>query len=259
MLRRVLIATVVLALALGASGCAGLPLNSSGDAAEAAALLKDAQEASSNLNSVGFFMTMNVDAAGQNFTMTMHGGAYLKGDQAGDMALQMALNGAGVPANAMQMVLRDDRIYFELNGTWHQLPGKLDLDQLEQADSQIGGLDLVNYVKDVHVESHTTFLGEPVTKIAATISGQDLLKAALGQINSSLGQAGDGSALQIPAGTFDVGDVRIVLYISDETHLMRAAHEDLTITVQGQKAHIVLDMSVVDVNQPVDIPNPSAV
>jgi len=252
MLRRSLIAAVSVVLALTAAGCAGLPIGSSGDAAEAVSILQRAEDASNKLDSMSFFMTMNMDAGGQTFAATMHGGGYLKGDQAGDMAFQMNMSGAGVPSTDAQFVLRGGQMYFELGGSWQRLPGTLNLDQLQS--QQLGALDIVKYVKDVHVEEHTSFLGEPVTKIAATIDGKQLLNSVLGQMNSSLGTSG---GLQIPNTAFDVGDVRVVIYVSETTQLMRALHEDMTVTVQGQKAHIVLDMSVVGVNQPVDIPAPT--
>ena len=251
MLRRSLIAAVSVVLALTAAGCAGLPIGSSGDAAEAVSILQRAEDASNKLDSMSFFMTMNMDAAGQTFSATMHGGAYLKGDQAGNMALQMNMNGPGLPNTDAQVVLRDGQLYLETGGSWQRYPGALNLDQFQA--KQLSGLDIAKYVKDVHVEDHTQFVGEPVTKIAATIDGKQLLSQVLGQVSNSLGQSG----VQLPSDSFDIGDVRIVIYVSETTQLVRAVHEDMTITVQGQKAHMALDLSVVGVNQPVDIPAPA--
>jgi hypothetical protein len=260
MIRRALIATVALLAAVTASGCAALPIGSSGEAADAASILQRADEASKNIDSLSFFMTMKGDVASQNFTILVHGGAYVKGDQAGDIAMRMTMLGAGLPSGSgdMQVVVRNGVGYLELGGTWQRIPGlTLSPDQLSQSQDALGALAIVKYVKDVHVESNTLFLGEPVTKIAAKIDAKNLLKSMLGDLNDSLGQAGAGSASQFDDVLNGLGDVRVVIYVSDTTNLVRAVHEDLDMKVDGQTAHMDLDMSVVGVNEPVDVPTPA--
>jgi len=258
MLRRALTALAMLLAAASAAGCAALPLGSSADAAEALSVLRQADEASKNVQSMTFYMTMKGDAASRSFTIDMFGGGYVKGERAGDMAFRMATNDPASPLGDFQVVVRDGIGYAAFGGSWHRLRAlAFNPDQIRQLESQLGALDIVKHVKDVKVESDTFFLGEPVTKISATIDARQLLTSLFGQLGSALGQSGS-STFQVPDEVVNgLGDVRVAIYVSDRTKLFRAVHEDFSMTLQGQTAHFALDMSVVGINEPVDIPTPA--
>jgi hypothetical protein len=260
MTRRLLTFAAFLALAVGAGGCAA----AGGDAGEALEILERAEQAEANVESITFGMNMKGEAAGQSFTMRVDGAGYVRGENEGDMVMTMAIEGPGVPPTTMQMVALDERLYANLGGSWQEIPGGLagapnagDATALEQ---QFAGLDIAEYVEDVRVERGTTFLGEPVTKIVGTIATEDLMRSVLGQLGSAgggaPGLAGLASAEQLLDGV-NVDDIRAVLYVSDVTDLVRAAHMEFAIDAAGQSMTFDIDMSIRSVNEPVEIPQPA--
>jgi hypothetical protein len=247
MLRRALLAVLALALAVVGAGCA------TADGRRAGELLQQAHAAQAELESMTFRMRMSGDVAGQAFTMTMDGGGYLKGDQAGDMVMQGVVEGAGVPATSFSAVIRDGRAYAGFGGIWTEMPVPAGADATAQLESQLAAFDFTQYVKDVSIDDTTVFLGEPVTKIVGVIDTADMLGALSGQLGdlSQLGGAG------LPADFIDgLGDTRIVVYVSDETHHVRAAHMSFNLEQQGQKMTMDIDYSLQGVNEPIEIPEP---
>ena len=83
----------------------------------------------------------------------------------------------------------------------------------------------------------------------------------MGGISSAggIGASGLGAGLdpsQLLQGV-DLDDIRAVLYVSDVTSLIRAAHMEFAIQAEGQSMTFEIDMSVRSVNEPVDIPQPA--
>ena len=239
MARRLLILLASLLLAAGAAGCAAVE----GDAQEALEILERAEQAQQDVESMTFGMRMRGEAAGQTFTIRVDGGGYVKGEDAGDLEMRMIMEGPGIPPTTMQMVALDGELYANLDGTWQEIPGGLatmgiDAGDASALEEQFAGMQIAHYVRNVEVESGTSFLGEPVTKIVGTIATEDLLSAVMGGISSAggIGASGLGAGLdpsQLLQGV-DLDDIRAVLYVSDFTSLIRAA-----------------------VNEPVDIPQPA--
>jgi hypothetical protein len=262
MARRLLILLASLVLAAGAAGCAAVE----GDAQEALEILERAEQAQQDVESMTFGMRMRGEAAGQTFTIRVDGGGYVKGENAGDLELRMLMEGPGMPPTTMQMVALDGEVHANLDGTWQEIPGGLatmgiEGDGASGLEQQFAGLQLAEYVRDVEVESGTSFLGEPVTKIAGTIATEDLVKAVMGGLTSAggLGASGLGAELdpsQLLQGV-DLDDIRAVLYISDVTSLLRAAHMEFAIQAEGQSMTFEIDMSVRSVNEPVEIAQPA--
>jgi hypothetical protein len=260
MLRR--LATLLAALALLAcvGGCAALGEGS--DGVEAAAILERATKAQESIESLSFAMTMSGEAAGETFSMQLDGGGYVKGDREGDMVMRMSMSGAGMPAMRVQMVSLDGRAFANMGGSWQEIPGGLgDIGAAGQAqlEQQLKGLDLTRYIKDVEVEKGTTFLGEPVTKIVGTIAVEDMMTGMFDQLGAAAGGVG---GLSDPSQLFeqiDIDDVRAAIYVSDVTNLVRAAHMDFAIDVDGQKATFDVDLSIDSVNESIEIPEPAVV
>ena len=126
-------------------------------------------------------------------------------------------------------------------------------DATAELERQLAAFDFTQHVTDVAIDDTTTFLGEPVTKIVGVIDTAGLINALSGQFGglSDLGGAG------LPADfTSGLGDTRIVVYISDETHYVRAAHMSFSLEQQGQTMTMDIDYSLQSVNESIEIPEP---
>ncbi|MCI0636704.1 MAG: hypothetical protein L0206_22720, partial [Actinobacteria bacterium] len=122
-----------------------------------------------------------------------------------------------------------------------------------QLESQLAAFDLTQHVRDVSIDDTTVFLGEPVTKIVGVIDTAGLMNALSGQ----LGGLSDFGGAGLPTDFIDgLGDTRIVVYISDETHYVRAAHMSFSLEQQGQTMTMDIDYSLQGVNEPIEIPEP---
>jgi hypothetical protein len=247
MLRRALLAIVALAIAVAGAGCATV------DGQRAADLLEQAQAAQAELESMAFRMRVSGDVAGQTFSMTMDGGGYLLGDQAGDMVMQGVVEGAGVPATSFSAIIRDGHAYAGFGGVWTEMPMPVGTEATAQLESRLTAFDFTQHVRDVSIDDTTVFLGEPVTKIVGVIDTASLMNALSGQLGglSEIGGAG------LPTDFIDgLGDTRIVVYVSDETHYVRAAHMSFSLEQQGQTMTMDIDYSLQGVNEPIEIPEP---
>jgi hypothetical protein len=272
MMRRILTLLVAGALAAGAAGCAGLP-GSGDDSAEAASLLQQASTAMNDLKTAAFTLQVTGTAEGQTFGFTMNGRANLKGENQGDFELHGSMNLPMMPATNFDIVAVDGSLWMRMPGQgWQQAPAGLGGAALgQQLGQQLGGegqselqkqiqqklanLDLTKFIKDVHVDKQTVFLGEPVTKISGTLDTRGLLSSVLGQLGPTSSELGGGISADQVLGA--LGDTHASLYISDTLHYLRAAHASLEIHAQGQKATIDLDFSIHDVNEPVEIKSPA--
>lgn len=246
-MRRVLLAVLALAIALVGAGCATV------DGQRAGELLQQAHAAQAELQSMTFRMRITGEMAGQTFAMTMDGGGYLLGEQAGNMVMQGVVEGAGVAPTSFSAIIRDGHAYAGFGGVWTEMPAPVGPEATAQLESQLAAFDFTEHVTDFSIDDTTTFLGEPVTKIVGVIDTAGLLDTLSGQLGglSDLGGAG------LPAEFTDgLGDTRIVVYISDETHYVRAAHMSFSMEQQGQAMTMDVDYSLQSVNEPIEIPEP---
>jgi len=253
MIRRVLTATFVVIAALLVAGCAGL---TSADGREASRLLQDAHAAQADLESMTFRMNLSGEASGQSFTMRFDGGGYLKGEQAGDFFMQGSMEAPGVQATDFKLVMRGGRMWMGLGGQWQEMavPGGT-LQSDAQLESQLADLDFSRFVTDVAVERDTTFLGESVTKVVGVIDTSGMLDSLVGQ----LAPLGGSFGTALPQDFKDaLGDTRVVIYVSEETHLVQAARITLSLEYQGETMSLTLDYYLTGANQPVEIPTPAA-
>jgi hypothetical protein len=258
MFRRLVTLLAALALLASVGGCAAL--DEGADGLEAASILDRATKAQESIESMSFAMTMKGEAAGETFSMQVDGGGYVKGEREGDMVMRASMAGAGIPAMRFQMVSLDGHGFMNLGGEWQEIPG-FAADEATQAqlEQQLQGFDFARYVSDVEVEKGTTFLGEPVTKIVGTIAIEDMMGGMFDQLGSSSGGLG---GLSDPSQLFsqvDMDDVRVAIYVSDVTNLVRAAHMEFAMEVEGQTATFDVDFSIDSVNEEIEIPEPAVV
>lgn len=257
MVRRALSALVTAVLALAAAGCASLPLVGQEDtSAEALALLERARASMEDVESIAFTMRIAGDLDGQRLAVLLKGAGYVSGEREGELALTLDADapGLGVPAMTVRAVVQGDRVAVDTGSGWQVLPGgTVEPEQLELLDSGFGQLDIAGYVSNLSVERSTTFLGEPVTKLGATLRTRDLLESMLGQIGEGLGSLG----VADPSGEIldSLGDLRVVIYVSDVTGLVKAVHESIEISQDGHTLALDVDLVVDSVNQPVELPD----
>ncbi|MFN8188233.1 MAG: hypothetical protein U0R69_14280 [Gaiellales bacterium] len=261
MLRRRLTLLAALLAALVAAGCTSLPGTSAEDAAAAKAVLEQANAAMEDARSLRFNLVMTGEASGQQFSMKMNGGAYLKGERAGDLIVEGVVEAPGMPRTSLGLISRRGAVYMNMGNGWQALPGGLGADatfpgQETELEAAMADFDFTKYVKDVKVERHTTFLGEPVTKIVGKIDTQALMGGMLDQLGGQLSGFG---ATPSTADLAGLGDVHATLYISEQTHQLRAAHISMSVEQAGQTVTIDLDLNILGINEKIKIPKPPAV
>jgi hypothetical protein len=114
------------------------------------------------------------------------------------------------------------------------------------AENPIQLVDLSQYVKNVDVEHGKLIDGELMTKVTGVIDTAALAKGALADVT---GAGGNGLDLSKP-----LGDTRVVLYLSDATHLPMRGLVDVPMDVAGQKIAMHLDFAYTSYDQKVEFP-----
>lgn len=237
MVRRALV-FVLAAVSLLAAGCTGA------DAQRAQELLAEAQAAEANLDSMSFVIRVWAEMDGQSFSIRLAGGGYLKGERAGDMVLAGTGEGLGSTMPPFRVLSLGGRMYMESNGVRQEIPASA-ADQALQ--SQLEQFDITRYVTDVRVTPGPDFAGESETRIEGVIDTSSLVGGLFEELGT-LTQLGGSSLPDVAEG---FGDTRVALYVSDTTHLVRAAMITMPMDIQGEKLEIHVDLVVRSVNQPI--------
>jgi hypothetical protein len=226
------------------AGCSGA------EAVEAQQLLQQAQQAQQNLKSETFTAKLTIDAQGQSFAVKLTGGGYSKGAHAGDMFIDLSLNGSTplpLPATSFRIVKRGTTMSMRFGDQRLTLPATQALGASGAAKANpLAGFDIARYVKDVKVEGGQTLNGKLVTKISGVLD-----TASLVQDVAKLGSLAQG---KVPSLDGQIGDTRVVAYIDDTTHLVVAALADVTAHGDGMNARVHLDYGLTSVNKRVAIP-----
>jgi hypothetical protein len=151
------------------------------------------------------------------------------------------VNGSGAPEldNLTMTIVKHGRAAaLQANGQTQRIA-------LPAARRQFGSpaemLDLARYVTSVSVE-RSEYDGRSADKIVGKLDTHALL-----------GSAGLASKLLEGAGVH-FGDIRAVLYIPRDTHLVEVMFADLDVQGGGQTAHLHLSIATRDVNKPLAIP-----
>jgi hypothetical protein len=232
-MRRGLALLLVTAVAAAVTGCSGA------DAQEAQTLLVESNAALAQVRSATFTARLTMTGGPQGFDMTMSGGGYSKGRHAGDFYIVATSD--TFPFRELTAVTRSGRMSMTVDGT--ALGG---VPVPPQETSPIELVDLEEYVKDVTVEHGKLIDGESMDKIAGVIDTAALTKGALAGITG----AGD-SGIDFSK---TLGDTRVVLYISEVTHLPMRGLVDVPIEVAGQKIEMHLDFAYTSYNTKIDFP-----
>jgi hypothetical protein len=240
-MRRTLAPLVVALAAAGFSGCAGA------EGEQAQELLLQSEQAVANVESFRFAARFWTSGADESLTMVMRGGGYSKGKRAGDFLVQTSVQGVPGFSN-FTMVSRKGALSMNAGGGWVPVPADA---ATAQQNAALGGFDFLPFIKDVDVEEGKLVGGEPMTKITGIINTEGLVDGVLGQ----LGGVSELSGLGAFGAAFE--DTRVVIYLSDVTHLPVRGLLDIPVKVLDERVTMHLDYALLGVNEPVKIPNPA--
>ena len=211
------------------------------DAQKAQDILQRAQEAEQAVTSESFLMKLSFTSEGQSAQLVMQGAGYAK---SGDFYLTMT---GSIPdqttALDLALVKQGDVVRFRLNGRTQTL-------SVAQAQQQLGSsvgrfsqfTELARYVKDGSV-SETDFQGRSADKLVGVLDAQAFFAGAAGISQSLLSQAG-----------LHFGDLRVVLLVPRDTHLVEALLADVTLSAGGKSVAMNMSFGITGVNQPVAFP-----
>lgn len=235
---------------LFALGLAALALSAcSGEQGQRAQqLLTRAEAAQARLTSATYEARMNVSMDGQRFSLTMSGGAYLKGRRAGDQLLRLRADGIpGAGSFDMRLTVRGRQASMSMNGQRFSMP--LTTSTKKQFDWSSTLVDLTRYVKQVKVHEGRSVNGERGATITGVIDTAGLLKGLTG-LDAFKQFAGK----SVPTSGFDelgkhLGDVRVALFVAERSGLIRSAVISLGIEAEGKKAELELTYRLDTVNR----------
>ena len=156
-------------------------------------------------------------------------------------AMLMTMRADDLPGfQKMQMVARPDGFWMKTDGGWQALPLP------SGATAGAEQFDILPLVKDVDVDEGQTVGGEAAVKIT-------------GILDPGSFQAGFTAGL--PEGVSvdaSFADTRVVVYLSEASRLPLRMLIDQSVEVEGQELTVRMDLALVNVNEPVKIPNPGA-
>ena len=245
MVRRALCLLLPISAALLLSACSGA------DAQRATELIAESHAAQAAVRSATYDARVSVSQSGKTYTFVMTGGGYLRGPRAGDQILSMQGEGFPVAVN-MSLAITRGRAFVRANGAWQSIGPA---GQMTDTSSNWAGLagQLTRYVKDVDVRENQVVAGERGTMVAGVVDTAGALEALSGLDAFSRGTGG-------ASPVFDeirkrLSDMRVVLFISSRTHLVRTMVINLDVKLDDGTAKLQMLYSLRSVNQPVSIPN----
>jgi hypothetical protein len=171
----------------------------------------------------------------------MVGGGYLKGKRAGDVYALLTADNIGF--RDLVFVQRGGQLTASIDG--RRLPPM----PAPDTGNPIETLDLGRYVKDVRVEHGKLIGGEPMTKLSGVLDTAVLVAESLSSF---------GGMAELSGGDFDLsealGDVHVVLYVSDVTHLPMRGLIDLPVNAAGEEFELHVDFAYTSINKRVVFP-----
>ena len=230
-MRSIALALTALLAACVLAGCSGA------DAQRAQELLQQSNQALLEVESFRFAgrMTMKGPDGLGEISLAMRGAATQKGA------------GASYPVPGFPettVVVRGQSAWIGMSGSWTPMPVP------PGQTSAAAQFDFTPYVEDVQVESGPLLDGEPTVKIAGVLDTAAFAQGMLAQLGSL---PGADSAL-VPDLSDALKDTRIVLYLSETTHLPLRGLLDMAMEAEGERFEMHLDFSMKGYDKPVRIP-----
>ena len=167
------------------------------------------------------------------------------GRHTGTPASIVTMRADGIPGFPLSVVTRGEDVWTKMgDSAWvRSVAPAGQATGLEQ-------FDFTPYVTDVDVEEGQQIAGEPAVKLTGVLDTNAMVEGMLGQFGPLMG---GGDMSQVLDG---LGDTRVVLYVSERSHLPLHTLVDMTIEAGGQSADMHLDFTIAGVNEPVKIPQP---
>jgi hypothetical protein len=223
-------AALVLALVLATvtAGCAGA------EGRQAQELLDEAEQAFAELDTYTLGGTMTMETPLGELAVELRASI---DQQAGAMLMTMRADDLpGFPA--MQMVARPDGFWLKADGRWQALP----LPPGTTAGAE--QFDILPLVKDVDVDEGHTVGGEAAVKITGILDPGSFRAGFM---------AGLPEGVSVDAS---FSDTRVVVFLSEASRLPLRMLIDQSVEVEGEELTVRMDLALVNVNEPVKIPNP---
>lgn len=210
-------------------------------------LLQRAEAAQGQLDSATFDGSVAVTADGQSFRMLFEGMTSKDGEW-----FSLRTQGAPDGDMRMQVLVRGDRAWVDMDGRWQPtpVPGAADSGgTLSAAAFQ----QLARHVEDVRVTEHQLIGGKPVTTIAGEIDTEGMLQSLTDLGSSSFAE---GFSLDFSRLGLEIGDIHAVLTVDERTHLLDTATVTLSMSAQGKRLRLELRYRLTSSNQAVSLPSP---
>lgn len=232
----VLLPALVAALLLLA-GCSGA------EAERAQQLLRQSDEALQALQSFRFAGRLTLESEGVELRFVLKGGGNKRGG-----ASYLTMRGEGVPGfPELTVVQQGETLWLRQGGGWTRMRAPAG------QPSGLEQFDLGAYVEDVRVEEDATVGGEPAVKLSGVIDSAGVVRAVLGGLEDAAG-----AGLSLDEVEDALGDVHVVLYVSEVSHLPLRTLVDMTIEAEGHRADLRFDFALEPSRRPVRIPIPTA-
>jgi hypothetical protein len=236
-MRRLGLILPALAAVILLAGCSGA------DAGRAEELLRQSDQALKALHSYRFAGRLTLESDGVELTFVMKGGGNKRGG-----ASYLTMHGEGVPGfPELTLVQQGGTLWLRQGGSWTRM---------QAPAGQPNGLeqfDLGAYVEDVRVEEGASVGGEPAVKLSGVIDSGGVLRAVLGGLDDALT-----AGVSLDEVEDALGDVHVVLYVSEVSHLPVRTLVDMTIEAEGHRADLRFDFALEPAKRPVRIPIPTA-
>src|SRR6266498_3926460 len=225
-MRRILAFLLLTSVAAVAPGCSGA------GAEEAQALLVQSNAAFAEVRSATFTARMSLTGGPRELSMTMSGGGFAHGKKAGDFYVLATSDSLGF--GDLVLVSRSGRVSMSVDG--HPV-GEVPLPNTT-AENPIQLVDFSQYVKDVNVEHGKLIDGERHRR-----SRQGSARRCHRSRRRRLGLSKS------------LGDTRIVIYLSEATHLPMRGLVDVPMDVAGDRIVMHLDFAYTSYDQKVEFPS----
>ena len=222
---------------------AALPLGCAGaEGQRAQELLAQSDQALAQVKSFRFAGRLWMETPVGNFTFVMHGG----GNPAKGGSSFVSMLAPEVPQfPEVTVVTRGTRAWVKAGRGWQRMT--IPAGQ----PSGIEQFDFTPYVKNVKVEDGATVGDEAAVKITGVLDTAGLVQGVFGQLGTASGGA-------MPVLSAGLGDTRVVIYISEVSHLPLRTLVDMKVEAAGEKVNMHLDFAITNVNEPVKVPGPGA-
>jgi hypothetical protein len=227
---------VVLATAslLPLTGCVGV------EGKQAQDILGQADQAMAQAESFRFAGRLTLETSVGDFALVMRGAA----SKEDGGASVVTVSSDDVPGfREVTVVTRGQDVWMKAGGSWQRV--QVPAGQATGMDQ----FDFVPYIKDVDVDDGQQVAGEPAVKITGVLDTAGLVNGFLGQLGTVPGGA-------LPDVSDGLGDTRVVLYVSETSHLPLRTLVDMSFEQGGESAEMHFDFAITNVDEPVAIPHP---